>query len=354
MIQNHYKTKEDFNEAKNGESFDDSSIYFIEETNEIYTHDKFYKRYEWDIIKDPKVGDVVLVNNKTLKKITVKPDKLEKYKNTHTPIGIVVIPASHNIYGTEECGVISLKYMRCDTPDEGGDKQYIGWGQEDVNTELPNLYNVANYGSMDGDIQDALQSPISDGSLPTDFNTGKESKTEGLKYCDSTYSSNGYIPSPYLTDGSRNPDYYDTTISTKANAMADFNGKENTEKLCELVTKQSDWRTDSTITDSSGSGYSPAACCCWRYHTLGTNQGDWYLPACGELGYAVTRKNTIDRTVTAINKIWSSSTVSLYEYTHWSSSEHSSPYARSVGFNVGVIYSPRKSYGYYVRAFMRL
>jgi hypothetical protein len=36
-----------------------------------------------------------------------------------TPIGVVVIPTSHNVYGTGECAIVSLNTMSCNTPDTG-------------------------------------------------------------------------------------------------------------------------------------------------------------------------------------------------------------------------------------------
>lgn len=56
----------------------------------------------------------------------------------------------------------------------------------------------------------------------------------------------------------------------------------------------------------SNKGYNqyvhPAAQCCYRFHTEGTNQGDWYLPSAGELGYAIARKHSIDNVIRKINK----------------------------------------------------
>jgi hypothetical protein len=36
-----------------------------------------------------------------------------------TPIGIVVVPGSHNRYGDGSCGVISLVSMDCNNPEDG-------------------------------------------------------------------------------------------------------------------------------------------------------------------------------------------------------------------------------------------
>ena len=71
----------------------------------------------------------------------------------------------------------------------------------------------------------------------------------------------------------------------------------------DLATAQLNWNTDDVINNSYDGYYAPAACCCWRYHTIGTQQGDWYVPAVGEWGYAAVRCQTINDT---INKIVSS------------------------------------------------
>jgi hypothetical protein len=52
-------------------------------------------------------GDKIITND-----LTTVP-------NDYEPIGIVVVPASHDVYGTGECGVMSLYYMDPDNPDNG-------------------------------------------------------------------------------------------------------------------------------------------------------------------------------------------------------------------------------------------
>lgn len=64
-------------------------------------------------------------------------------------------------------------------------------------------------------------------------------------------------------------------------ALTDYDGKTNTQTVLNYATGQINWKTDSAIT--SGSSMFPAFECAWRYHTSGTVQGDWYLPACGEI-----------------------------------------------------------------------
>jgi hypothetical protein len=68
----------------------------------------------------------------------------------------------------------------------------------------------------------------------------------------------------------------------------DFNGKYNTSVLINLATRQTNWKDAPIIENWGNEGYYPAACCCWLYRTEGTTQGDWYLPACGELGHVMS------------------------------------------------------------------
>jgi hypothetical protein len=65
---------------------------------------------------------VVLVDKTTFKKVAVKQSDLnltDYPSEQYLPIGVVVIPASHNVYGTGECGVMSLTEMDYDNPEIG-------------------------------------------------------------------------------------------------------------------------------------------------------------------------------------------------------------------------------------------
>ena len=108
--------------------------------------------------------------------------------------------------------------------------------------------------------------------------------------------NNTYLPapSPYLTDGSKNTlyAYKFPYYSDDGNFLSDFNGINNTSIL--LSTMGSTWKTSTTIYDQS------APQCCWRYHTVGTKQGDWYLPAAGELGYLCARGKVIDQSLSRL------------------------------------------------------
>lgn len=74
-----------------------------------------------------------------------------------------------------------------------------------------------------------------------------------------------------------------TNYSNSGTAITDMNGKANTEAVLNYATAQTNWRTDSAITNTNAEGIYPLFECAWRYHTSGTVQGDWYVPALGQV-----------------------------------------------------------------------
>ena len=137
--------------------------------------------------------------------------------------------------------------------------------------------------------------------------------------------------------------------------MSDFDGVGNSAVLTDLATAQSDWKTADTITNGYSAGYHPAACCCWRFHTAGTNQGQWYLPACGEFGYVVNRISAINTTINKVLSVYSSVVAVAMRTSngYWSSSEYSAGNARHLGTDDGYVGYYKNGY-YGVRAFLRV
>ena len=288
------------------------------------------------------LADAVFYDSNSNSFITMSLDEITGVIDGYTPIGVVVIPASHDVYGTGECGIMSLAEMNYTTPDVGSSSyQYIYWGGYGTDTSLRN-YNKVNL--VNG-------TTVYYGFLPSDQFTGATSLDGVSKYA--TTSNNA--PSPYNADGSRNEAYYTTAYST-ANAFSDFDGVGNTTVLTELATSQSDWKTASTITNDSGAGYYPAACCAWRFHTAGTSQGQWYLPACGEFGYVVNRISAINTTINKVLSVYSS-VVAVAVNTgpnYWSSSEYNADRARYLAMYDGSVNRYNKGNDSYVRAFLRM
>ena len=304
-------------------------------------------------LADTKAGDVLLWDKINQKKLFTSSDNLSSYPaESYTPIGVVVIPASHNVYGDGSCGVMSLKEMNRESPDSGSTSyQSICWGGYGDDISLPNLDKVPNGNTSNG----IPTGSGSSGNLPSDkFNDTQCAHDTDAYY---VHDASIYIPSPYLTDGSRNPGYYQTTSpSSSRNALADFDGIGNSQVLWDLATSQSSWKTASSITNNSGTGYYPAACCCWRYHTEGTQQGDWYLPACGELGYIMPPFNKIKDAMDKMRTAYGSSVGVELSVTknYWSSTEYSKSWSHDMYMGQGTVKSDAKNTSTNVRAFLRV
>lgn len=305
------------------------------------------------------VGDAVLWDIEREMFKVIDPAYLKEISlSRYEPIGVVAIPSSHNVYGTGECGVVALKSGSLSTPDSGQLSNIeIYWGQYDV--DIPDLVNRKSVLTLDSDNLNKVSGIASTGLLPVLYSE----PTKFICPHDPTASyfedpsTSDVISSPYNKDGSRNLNYYkNSLLSDTVNALSDFDGRNNTSVLLIKATKQSDWRTSSSIINLSAEGYSPAACCCWRYHTVGTNQGDWYLPACGELGYVCPRYNLINSTISAL-RIW----VDEKKYSligvgdgYWTSTEYNYSSARRVFFLNGNVYAWAKNDSACVRPFIRI
>ena len=88
----------------------------------------------------------------------------------------------------------------------------------------------------------------------------------------------------------------------------------------------------------------PAAKYAYEYKTTGTNAGEWYLPAVGELNTAYSNKDFLNYALSLVGK------KAIPTEWHWSSSEYSDYYAWILRFSDGVLGSNDKDkYNYYVR-----
>lgn len=309
---------------------------------------------------ESKAGDICLYDISAGKLIIVDGETFDTNaypSSSYSPVGVVVVPGTHNVYGDGSCGVMSLKEMNYNSPDDGSiSYQNMYWGGYGTDISTLTNYDQVCYVGSNGNVGESVIGTYGSAYLPSDiFSTvANPYDTEtGYEY----NNSNRYIPSPYKNGGSFNTEYSRTSSpSNTSNAMSDFDGVGNTNIITDLATSDNAWKTASTITNNSGAGYYPAACCCWRYHTDGTNQGDWYLPACGELGYIMPRFNKINEAIQKMITAYGSSVgVTLGSVcSFWSSSEYGSNYAGGVYTHDGLVGNYDKLGSLRVRAFLRV
>lgn len=224
----------------------------------------------------------------------------------YTPLGVVIIPFEHNVYGDNSCGIMSLKVMSCTTPDCGSEIFYSSstnntnmcWG-----SNVPNLEYITKrpLGNTSTGLPERYVT--SSGYIPSDAFSQEQCRHN-------TYTNYHYkettapiqAPSPYLTDGSRNPGYYQIPSPySENNAYGDFDGRGNTDKI---ITQRgskdySSWKP----TYNSETDY-PAASCCDMFYTEGTQQGNWYLPAAGELGYIMNNLSELNEFITIMKRVY--------------------------------------------------
>ena len=125
-------------------------------------------------------------------------------------------------------------------------------------------------------------------------------------------------------------------------------GKWNTQQCLSKATNQDQYICNG-VTNNSGTGYSPAACCCVAYSTPGTKPGDWYLPMPGELYQIYANKTAINEKRTAIK-----GSGFRESYRYWSSREYSSNYEYYVVLSNGSIISNDKDGSNLVLGFLAL
>ena len=321
---------------------------------------------------DTIAGDICIVDNNTLDKLFINQDSIECINLTqYTPIGVVVVPASHT--DDETARIISLAAMDYNNPDNGNQNTHIGMAWGGYSYDIPTLKNCqyhpiinTNLDNPFESIQRIIEWDTGSYNIPSDFYFGTRYEGVTNPYDTATCYKKGSTygcPSPYLNDGSKNPLYSQiyndgSGIGSKTEQM---DGKVNTATILTIDNSYStDWQTATTIVNNTGTldnNHQPhtAAQCCWRYHTIGTNQGDWYLPSAGELGYLCARFKLIDNSIKKLISLEVSALPFTNYHTWHSSTEYSN--TRPVVFKFEsekfVLYANylKDNDAYYVRAF---
>lgn len=265
---------------------------------------------------------------------------------TGEPVGVVVIPGTHNLWGDNSLAVISLVPMNCNTPTTGGTTETtMTWGTPNTTVTGLTLYNKIVL-TVSGTTPTTTATGLNSYSnVPSDLSSyvGSTCPTDtGTKW---RYASDSTIsPSPYNGTAFNTVYFASASPSSLSNCLIDFNGYNNT-KLLVSARGEKDY---ATWTPSSTSDYC-AASCCNMYYTVGTKQGDWYLPAAGEIGYLVARASVINAALSKVGGIQLKT-----DNYYWLSTGYDSTYSRLMYLYNGSITFGDKDSEYYCRAFMRV
>lgn len=243
----------------------------------------YWKELSEELSPTSKVGDIVY---KTVDGKFKAIDPSEWNIGLGTAVGVCVIPTSHDVYGTGECAIISLKQIG---PEE--------WGGLD--TDIEALENIKEQPYTTDTIAQGTIETSLNCYLPSDkFNAVANPLDEGTAWSDKVKNSL-YCPSPYDVDGLRN-----TLVNV--GGLNDFDGYGNTEKII------------NALGDENEGNYAAKA-----VTTITSGGLDWYLPACGELAYIIPRFNKINAALARV----SGSTPLNNDMPYWSSSEFSHIFA---------------------------
>ena len=298
--------------------------------------------------------------------------KQADWQDGETPIGIVVVPRTHDRYGDGTCGIMSLVGMDYNHPTSGipitgasqTDNVTMYWGQQNANVSNSIFVSTKALTSS----YNYIPCQSASGSTACTVNSG------GLVW---PYAGTATAPTSAASTTYTNTGGYVTATSGKAGC--DFNGIRNT-AACYVNTRTAAQWTESTVENATGTTNTPAAACAGRFKTVGTksfldvykkitsnstnygtsastkeNTGFWYLPAEGELCYLPSKRFEINETILALNQKYGNVGVQLYTGTsYWSSSENNTVRAWGVGMNDGRVSYYAKGGGYRVRAFLRL
>jgi hypothetical protein len=251
-----------------------------------------------------KAGDIVYYKDGSLKTVKYTDWKTD----LGTPVGVITIPEGFAPDGKARMVALSGQTTK-------------KWCPSSAQTDT-SLTNYTKVPTTDNAGSTSTGSNVN-GYLPSDKFTGATSYVDSVAKYFQYFQTSNMIPSPYAGDAP-NPEYYKEISGN--NALSDFNGLTNTKTLVEL-----------------DSAKYQAANHCWTYND-GVSTTQWYLPACGELGYMMPRFNEIQAGLAAVS---AAQLGSLNSY--WSSSESSSNDAYDVYTGNGLVGNYSKNSSDYAR-----
>ena len=255
-------------------------------------------------------------------------------------VGVCVIP--DGLLPDRKARFMSVKAITTASTAGSTSEESIVWSNDYSRTVLPKQYTEVpsiglNEGEGIGVITNKVEHSSDSGYMPSDSENGNftaltnpyDSVTK-FAYNDSDH----HIPSPFMNNGAFNENYstlFTTGGTAINNALSDFDGFRNTQILI---------NDDDVVAAKQCAMFNP-----------GYKDGEWYLPAVGELGFIMPRFKVINSKLSELG----SSGVQLDDsYEYWSSTEADKFNAWSVNTSNGNLWGGTKSTYLYVRALLAL
>ena len=351
---------------------------------------------------DAQASDVVFSKNDGSELVIISGQENWPDASEYTPIGIVVVPGTHNRYGDGTCGIMSLVGMDNNHPESGiivtrtnqKDNVLLYWG---YGANKPVYVFTGEY-AVDYNDEREFQ-----GYIYSQYIYGENAGRYYVGSTGSTVYDAEFWPytiyqqqiTGYCTDISNNGSY---VTETTGMGFCDFNGIRNTAMIYIQTQNNKQWSSNTVpiyyYYQSNYSSYTPAAACVGRFKTLGTksfieaysslqgsspynaeainygtanstkeNTGFWYFPAMGELTYVPPIVYPLRTTIDALNQKYGKVATVIYRdstdttATGWylsSSLSQDDNNCFGVSFNGQFSKYAKDSSQYFVRAFMRL
>lgn len=249
-------------------------------------------------------------------------------------VGVCVIP--DGLLPDRKARFMSVKAITKDS------EESIVWSSNYTRTVLPKQYTQVpcvglNENKGTGVITNQVEHSNNNGYMPSDSDSGNftaltnpyDSVTK-FAYNDSDH----HIPSPFMNNGAFNENYstlFTTGGTAINNALSDFDGFRNTQ----ILIKDAD-----VVAAKQCAMFNP-----------GYKDGEWYLPAVGELGFIIPRFKVIN---SKLSELGSSGVQLDGGYGYWSSTEADKFNAWRVSTYNGRVNKDYKYSNLYVRAFLAL
>ena len=250
-------------------------------------------------IAEVKLADVMFYNERK-NELFFERD-IDRVDVSNIPVGVVVIPASHDVYGDGTPGVMALQELT----GAYGKREQVG-GEPFTNSYAQIINDTTTKTFLDGTTKSANASYA---YLPTDAIISYGTPVpddDDLRW--GTSLADPLIACPYKMDGP-NPLY-------GAGSTNVFKKFSNRTIIKGSTTDRIGWRNDASIIDGN-ENIKQAWAKCWLYTTPGTNNGDWYLPSAYEFGYVSCRHLAITNVFNKLNTKWPESCKLFNPYSNY-------------------------------------